>query len=335
MHHFSAVARYHAVAASVELFVITMTKEEFLKRLDQIRVWKHSGRRAPHKPLLLLLALGRVLAGRERLALYGGEIDGPLTDLLKHFGPPRQPHHPEAPFSHLYNDGLWDIPGHSQLPATRSGTLLVSGLIEQEAAGGFPPAVYELLRFDPHLVQKAAQVLLDSHFPPSLHDDIRRAVGISTEWMVQDSAAAERAGRPRRDPGFRPSVLRAYERCCAVCGFDVRIGDDLFGIDAAHIMWHTEGGPDEVQNGLALCNLHHKALDRGVLGLTREEGDEGEYTVVISSDMNSRSKPANWLLDYHGQPLRRPQSSNSRPNRKFVEWHNQEVFCGPARDLPT
>ena len=81
------------------MFVITMTKDEFLKRLDQIGAWKHSGRRAPHKPLLLLLALGRVLAGRERLAPYKGEIDNPLTSLLKHFGPPRQPHHPEAPFA--------------------------------------------------------------------------------------------------------------------------------------------------------------------------------------------------------------------------------------------
>ena len=37
----------------------------------------------------------------------------------------------------------------------------------------------------------------------------------------------------------------------------------VFGLEAAHITWHAGDGPDLVPNGLVLCTLHHKALDRG------------------------------------------------------------------------
>ncbi|MBT3074843.1 HNH endonuclease [Streptomyces sp. COG21] len=39
------------------------------------------------------------------------------------------------------------------------------------------------------------------------------------------------------------------------------------GLEAAHVRWWSHDGPDEVDNGLCLCSLHHKLFDRGVLGL--------------------------------------------------------------------
>jgi putative restriction endonuclease len=65
-------------------------------------------------------------------------------------------------------------------------------------------------------------------------------------------------------------VLRAYAYQCAVCGFDGGLGRNPVGTEAAHVRWHSQDGPDEVANGLALCALHHVLLDLGVLGLTPE-----------------------------------------------------------------
>ena len=65
-----------------------MNRDEFLKKIERINVWQRRGERAPHKPLLLLLALGRVLRMEERLAPYM-QVESRLTDLLKNFGPPR------------------------------------------------------------------------------------------------------------------------------------------------------------------------------------------------------------------------------------------------------
>jgi uncharacterized protein len=70
-------------------------------------------------------------------------------------------------------------------------------------------------------------------------------------------------GRRRRDPRFREEILRIYERRCAVCGYDGRLGTTDLAIEAAHIKWHAAGGPDAAENGLALCSFHHVALEPG------------------------------------------------------------------------
>ena len=71
-----------------------MTRETLQQKLDELNVWKRGDERAPHKPMLLLLAMGRAVRGEERLVSFR-EIEAPLTDLLRHFGPPRRAYHPE------------------------------------------------------------------------------------------------------------------------------------------------------------------------------------------------------------------------------------------------
>jgi len=45
---------------------------------------------------------------------------------------------------------------------------------------------------------------------------------------------------------------------------------EAFRCDAAHVRWFTFDGPDALDNGLAVCALHHKLFDLGVLGLDLE-----------------------------------------------------------------
>ncbi|MEZ8394578.1 HNH endonuclease [Vibrio cyclitrophicus] len=44
----------------------------------------------------------------------------------------------------------------------------------------------------------------------------------------------------------------------------------MAGFDAAHIKWKQYSGSCEVSNGIALCSIHHKALDRGVITFDNE-----------------------------------------------------------------
>ena len=190
-------------AAATRVKVVHVDGRDFLRRVRGLKVWSAGGERAPHKPLLLLLALGRLQRGDGRLARFE-EIEGPLTDLLLRFGLPRKPQRPVYPFTRLCNDGLWDVPAADSVPRTASGDFKKTSLIRQEVEGGLPEAVYRLLLGNAELVANTAQLLRQSHFPESLHDDIRDAVGLRAEWVVRDTQA------PARDPNFRSRVLRAY-----------------------------------------------------------------------------------------------------------------------------
>lgn len=63
-----------------------------------------------------------------------------------------------------------------------------------------------------------------------------------------------------RSPQFRTTVLEAYTHRCAICGIQL----DL--VEAAHIVPYAHPkGLDVINNGVALCALHHKSFDMGLL----------------------------------------------------------------------
>jgi putative restriction endonuclease len=47
-----------------------MTPEEIRERFNTITVWQRGGERAPHKPLLALCAIARLLRGERRMIPY-------------------------------------------------------------------------------------------------------------------------------------------------------------------------------------------------------------------------------------------------------------------------
>ena len=294
-----------------------MTLEALQEKLTALNVWKRGKERAPHKPLLLLLALGRAARGEDRLVPFR-EIEEPLTGLLRHFGPPRRAYHPEFPFRYLATDGLWEVPEVSSWGKKH--------LRDQGVRGGLPAPLHRMLANDPANARLAARRLLDEHFPASMHQHILEAVGL---WGAAEPEYAT-TRRLRRDPHFREAVLTAYERRCAVCDFDLRLKDDLLGLEAAHIQWHSHGGPDQVANGLALCTFHHGAFDRGAIGLQKAADDSG-YRLVVSQEVHGMSAAVHWLLDYHQRPIRPPQAVSGEPADRYVAWHTSEVFRAPPR----
>ena len=63
-----------------------MTREEIIKKFQNLNLWKSKGQRAVHKPLLVLYAIGKLLRGENRLISYADAEDD-LQNLLKEFGP--------------------------------------------------------------------------------------------------------------------------------------------------------------------------------------------------------------------------------------------------------
>ncbi len=134
------------------------------------------------------------------------------------------------------------------------------------------------------------------------------------------------AGRRQRDRRMRESVLTAYEYRCAFCGYDGRIGAVPVGLEAAHVRWWAFGGPDDVDNGLCLCSLHHKLFDKGVLGI----GDG--HRVLVSQSFIGRSPAAReHVIALSGQPLIGPQRGARPVAAAHRSWHTSQVFHGAPR----
>lgn len=294
-----------------------LTLNAVLEAFGRLKVWERNGERAPHKPLLALLALGRWASG-ERGPIRYSALEEPLKKLLIEFGPPRRQYHPEFPFWYLKNDDVWQVtPDQGYQPRKGHSSPSAKQLREADATGQFSEAVRLALERNPAAVTSVVRQLLESHFPPSYRDDILAAVGISLD--------APSPAKAVRDRAFREAVLVAYEFVCAVCRVGVRLGNIPIGIEAAHIWWHSCGGPDEVSNGLCLCPLHHKLFDRGALSLSPDG-----LRAWVSEQVNGPSAEE-VLFRFHETPVARPNRKEHHPSAEFVAWHHQEVFRGRPR----
>ena len=292
-----------------------MTAEQFWQKLASLNTWRRREKRAPHKkPLLLLLALGYLRHEKPRLILYR-DIETSLKQLLKRFGPPHRRYHPEHPFDYLRNDGLWEIEGLKAEHTAASGGLRPRLLRNDDVKGGLLEAAWHLLRDDATLFKQVVEHLLHTYFPLSYHSELLEAVCLREYWESQEHLLRS------RDPRFRPEVIQAYEYRCAICGYDIRIDDQLIGLEAAHIRWHANGGPDEVPNGLALCVLHHKAFDRGGISLS------DDYRLLVSPALHGQGSAwQNWFSNLESQSMRRPRYSKNDPNLEYLAWHRRHVF---------
>ena len=74
-----------------------------------------------------------------------------------------------------------------------------------------------------------------------------------------------------RSPQFRQEVLSAYGNRCAMCRLQLEL------VEAAHLVPHAHPkGFDIVENGVALCALHHRSLDTALLYI------DGDYRIRLN-----------------------------------------------------
>lgn len=295
-----------------------MDRKLIIQKFETLGVWKSAGKRAPHKPLLVLYAIGKLLRGESRLIPYC-EVDEELGKLLQEFSPRRLKQGTQYPFWRLRNDGVWEITDADQIVTNSSGDASKTDLLGRSVSGGFREAIATQLQNDSKLTLKIIHNLLDAHFPTSIHGDILQAVNIDLTLQAVNTR--------RRDSNFREDVLKAYEYKCAICGFDVRLRHLPIGLEAAHIKWHKAGGPNQVVNGLTLCVMHHKLFDRGAFTLSKQ------WKILVSDDAYGSVGFKEWLMRFHGKKINFPQRRYYYPKMDFIGWHVREVFQGAYREL--
>ncbi len=220
--------------------------EKYLSIVRNLHVNINGTRRSPHKPLLLLIALSKLLKGVTRLSFE--EVRLELLPLLEAFAPQvKSRHQPELPYWHLRTDEIWEIENANDLPLQLGGFPRIGAL--KETYGKLKDGFIRNVQADPHFVENVVSILLESYFPESLHKDLLDAVDISLQKSdnVDEINLHRGTENTVRDPKFSGTIMRAYEYRCAVSGFRVALGGRYFGCEAAHVQWHAYQGPDIIE----------------------------------------------------------------------------------------
>ena len=170
----------------------------------------------------------------------------------------------------------------------------VEGLESLHACGAFPAEIKTLSR-----IGQATQDVDDEEVEQTIAEPRRYAV-VATRQAI-------------RDRGFRNRVLQAYGYSCAMCGLQLSL------IECAHILpvEHPES-TDGTDNGVALCALHHRAFDRGLVTFDTKFRIRVNQTKV--EDLKARDL-ADGLASFTtalGTTIALPAKKHDRPDRSFV-----------------
>ena len=291
----------------------------WVERVRSMRRFTHRDKdaRTPYKPLLLLWLIGRLAAGQPvEVSFKDAEFD---LKLLMHRYRLGRSVRVAYPFVYLgQNRELWRVGDSKGDDVTRmpQATKESPVFLREEAVGVLTPE-FELALHDPQVRSVVVNALLHMEFPQTLHEEILDDVGLGHLVAPVPS---------RRDPSFKSTVLLAYENRCSFCGFSGSLRDTLVGVDAAHVKMRSHSGPDRIDNGLALCALHHRLFDRGALGLNEDR------RILVSQHMMLREDESPVpVKDLAGAPMRPPQPGYDAPAVSFVKWHYRNLFVGPQR----
>lgn len=155
-----------------------MDKSEILARFSKIRVVTRDGEKALHKPLLLLLVLGKYSRGCSRIIPFK-DLENELTNLLKKCGPISKSSNPHLPFWHLQNDGIWELINDENLRDRKGHSDPTSKLmIDQNVMGGLTKEIYKAIKQDPGLLRELVQLLVDQFIPKQHAKSALRDVGL-------------------------------------------------------------------------------------------------------------------------------------------------------------
>lgn len=290
--------------------------QEVLEKFEAVKPNTQNGFIKPHKYLVLLLAL-RELRATNTSALHWNESSSHIERLITQFNNKKNVN-ARNPFFRLTSDGIWEVSPKFDADAK------LSDLQRENPVGQLSSDIERSLLEDPELFAKVVRLILDTAFTDSIYEDVLTAVGFDPhEILYSNPVSNSEVTKKRRDPQWPGKILQAWENRCAFCGYDGKIDNAPVGLDAAHVRWFNQDGPDSLNNGLALCTLHHRLLDRGVLGFKDPE------TLTVSSSFAAISESGKRVYDLHDSQLK-PRVGTQLPAIEYVEWHTENIFRGDA-----
>jgi putative restriction endonuclease len=121
--------------------------------------------------------------------------------------------------------------------------------------------------------------------------------------------------RKIRDANFRGQICQAYNDTCAVTGLRLINGHGKSEVQAAHIWAVKDGGPDVVQNGIALSATVHWLFDRHLISLT------DDYGLLVSHNKVPENLRA--LFARQLERINLPKDLRLWPNPAYIKTHRE------------
>ena len=127
--------------------------------------------------------------------------------------------------------------------------------------------------------------------------------------------------RAERSATFARMVRRAYDGRCAISGLRLRNGGGRAEVQACHIRSVEDGGPDVVENGIALSGTLHWMFDRGLIRVA----DDKQHSLIISHNkvdlptVERLVNPEQRLMLDHVDP-------RHHPHPDYLRWHREKDF---------
>lgn len=239
--------------------------EELLRKVESLKpaVSPATGAQKRHQPLTLLWAIGRAAQGKPRLRRWESAYRE-LGRLIEEFGLEEDRPNPEFPVLWLHHHGLWDLPGHADVPAA-SGRPAQQWMKERQPDSGLRPWAYEIVTDREDIRARIVVRLLSAYFHGVDHNRLLSRVGLDA-ISSPPSRREVVMERVIRDSLLADQIKRAHDFHCQICG-DRLILRQGFYAEGAHIrpLGKPHNGPDEPGNLLCLCPNHHVLFDKGMI----------------------------------------------------------------------
>lgn len=169
--------------------------------------------------------------------------------------------------------------------------------------------------------------IVDRGFGETLAPESAVSLGLDSQNIDQDTSdlinvpLPELVRRTRqilvnqkvRDRIFRRRICEAYDNRCALTGLRMLDDNGNPEVQAAHIWAVASGGPDVIQNGLALSGTIHWMFDRHLISLT------DDHRFLVSSH-----RIPSGLLQLLPRPMDRihlPQNQALWPHKDYIAQH--------------
>lgn len=126
--------------------------------------------------------------------------------------------------------------------------------------------------------------------------------------------------RKIRDASFRSQVCAAYGNRCAITRFLIVNGGGRAEVQAAHIWPVAEGGPDVVQNGVALSGTVHWLFDRHLISLS------DDHRILVSH--NKVPVELRSLFVKQMERIHLPSDKRLWPHPAYIARHRERFASG-------